>query len=215
MRYILATAFTLTAGMATAETQTLKADVWADNWFAMYANGSLVVEDSVPITTERSFNAETVTFTADLPMTIAFEVKDFKENDTGLEYIGTNRQQMGDGGMIAQFLDAATGETVAVTDAAVRCLVVHRAPMDRACADESNPVAGEGACAFEVTETPANWTTPDFDDSRWHSATEHSAREVGPKDGYDTIDWDRAAQLIWSEDLVRDNTLLCRMKIGE
>ncbi len=215
MRYILATAFTLTAGMATAETQTLKADVWADNWFAMYANGSLVIEDSVPITTERSFNAETVTFTADLPMTIAFEVKDFKENDTGLEYIGTNRQQMGDGGMIAQFLDAATGETVAVTDAAVRCLVVHRAPVDRACADESNPVAGEGVCAFEVTETPANWTTPDFDDSSWPSATEHSAREVGPKDGYDTIDWDRAAQLIWSDDLVRDNTLLCRMKIGE
>ena len=31
----------------------------------------------------------------------------------------------------------------------------------------------------------------------------------------DAIDWDRAAQLIWSEDLVQDNTLLCRMKIGE
>ena len=64
----------LAAGMATAETQTLKADIWADNWFAMFANGELVIEDSVPITTERSFNAETVTFTADLPMTIAFEV---------------------------------------------------------------------------------------------------------------------------------------------
>lgn len=215
MRYILAAAFTLTASMATAETQTLKADIWADNWFVMYVNGSLVVEDSVPITTERSFNAETVTFTANLPMTIAFEVKDFKENDTGLEYIGTNRQQMGDGGMIAQFLDAATGKTVAVTNAAVRCLVVHRAPLDRACAEESNPVAGEGACAFEVTETPTNWTSSDFDDSSWPSATEHSVREVGPKDGYDTIEWDRAAQLIWSEDLVRDNTLLCRMKIGE
>ncbi len=102
-----------------------------------------------------------------------------------------------------------------MTDAGTRCLVVQRAPLDRACADEPNPVAGVGACGFEVTETPANWTAPDFDDSPWPAATEHSAREVGPKGGYDFITWDPAAQLIWSEDLVQDNTLLCRMKIGE
>lgn len=215
MRNSLALALSLTASMAAAETQTLKADIWVDNWFAMYANGTPVVEDSVPITTERSFNSETATFTADLPMTIAFEVKDFKENDTGLEYIGTNRQQMGDGGMIAQFLDASSGETVAVTNADVRCLVVHHAPVDRACADERNPVAGVGACAFEITETPADWTASDFDDSDWPLATEHSVRDVSPKGGYDTIDWDEKAQLIWSGDLVQDNTLLCRMVIGE
>ena len=215
MRTLIVAALTLTAGMAAAETQTLKADIWVDNWFTMYANGTLVIEDSVPITTERSFNSETTTFTADRPTTIAFEVKDFKENDTGLEYIGTNRQQMGDGGMIAQFLDAATGKTVAVTDAAVRCLVIQRAPIDRACAKESNPVAGEGACGFVVTDTPANWTAPDFDDSSWPAAVEHSASEVGPKGGYDTITWDPSAKLIWSEDLVQDNTLLCRMTIGE
>lgn len=215
MRFFLTAALTLTAGMAAADTQALKADIWVDNWFAMYANGALVIEDSVPITTERSFNAETVTFTADLPITIAFEAKDFKENDSGLEYIGTNRQQMGDGGMIAQFRDAASGETVAVTDADVRCLVIHRAPLDRSCADERAPVAGVGACAFEMTETPANWTAPDFDDSTWPLATEHSARDVSPKDGYDTIDWDPDAHLIWSDDLVQDNTLLCRMVIGE
>ncbi|CTQ48542.1 hypothetical protein [Jannaschia donghaensis] len=210
---ILTAALALTTGLAAADPQTLTVDVWADNWFAMHVNGTLVVEDSVPITTERSFNAETVTFTADLPMTVAFEVKDFKENDTGLEYIGTDRQQMGDGGMIAQFLDAATGETVAVTDAAMRCLVVHRAPLDRACADARDPVAGSGACGFETTEVPADWTAADFDDTAWPAATEHSADAVDPKDGYDAITWDPAAQLVWSEDLVQDNTLLCRMKV--
>ncbi len=214
MRILLAAALTLTAGMATAETQTLKADIWVDNWFVMYANGNLVVEDFVPITTEKSFNSETATFTAELPMTIAFEVKDFKQDDTGLEYIGTNRQQMGDGGMIAQFLDAATGKTVAVTNSSVRCLVIHRAPIDRTCANETNPVAGVGACGFVATDAPENWTAPGFDDSSWPAATEHSTREVGPKGGYDSITWDTSAQLIWSEDLVQDNTLLCRMKIG-
>ncbi len=214
MRYLLTAALILTAGVATAEPQTLRADIWADNWFAMYANGRLVIEDSVPITTERSFNAETVTFTANLPMTIAFEVKDFKENDTGLEYIGTDRQQMGDGGMIAQFLEATTGKTVAVTDARMRCLVVQRAPVDRSCAEQSNPVAGEGACGFVETAIPDNWTAADFDDSLWPAATVHSSWEVGPKDGYDTIDWDWDAKLIWSDDLVQDNTLLCRMVLG-
>ena len=40
---------------------TFTAQVWADNWFALYVNGELVGEDSVSITTERSFNAETIT----------------------------------------------------------------------------------------------------------------------------------------------------------
>lgn len=39
-------------------TQQFRADVWADNWFAMYIGDRLVAEDSVPIITERSFNAE-------------------------------------------------------------------------------------------------------------------------------------------------------------
>ena len=34
----------------------IKAEVWADNWFAFYSGDQLVKEDSVSITTERSFN---------------------------------------------------------------------------------------------------------------------------------------------------------------
>jgi hypothetical protein len=36
---------------------TFQAEVWADNWFALYVNGKKVGEDSVPITTEKSFNS--------------------------------------------------------------------------------------------------------------------------------------------------------------
>ena len=69
-----------------------KAEVWADNWFSLYINGKLVGEDSVPITTVRSFNAETISFTATYPLTIAMISKDYEEATNGLEYIGTDRQ---------------------------------------------------------------------------------------------------------------------------
>lgn len=220
IKLTIAAAFLLTACSApsestpsTAEPGSVTADVWVDNWFEMYVNGTKVIEDSVPITTERSFNAETVTFPADRPMTIAILAKDFKENDSGLEYIGTNRQQMGDGGMIAQFRDASTGQIVAVTDKNMRCKVVHRAPLDKSCANESNPIAGEGACAFEQAEIPDGWTAPDFDDSAWPMAVEYAASAVRPKDGYDEIEWDNTARLIWSDDLEQDNSLLCRMTV--
>lgn len=215
MRFILAVAAALTASAAQAETRDITADVWVDNWFAVYANGEMVMEDPVPITTERSFNAETETFTVDMPVVIAIEAKDFKENESGLEYIGTNRQQMGDGGMIAQFKDAVTGDVLAVTDASMKCLVVQHAPIEPSCADEANPVAGEGACGFVATDIPADWTSPGFDDSAWPAATVHSAAEVGPKDGYDEITWDSAAELVWGESLKQDNTLLCRVTVSE
>ncbi len=212
---IIALTLLLAAKANAAGPQKLTADIWVDNWFEMYVNGEKVIEDSMPITTERSFNAETVTFTADLPAQIVIMAKDFKENDTGLEYIGTRRQQMGDGGLIAQIKDAETGEIVAVTNGTARCLVVHRAPLDISCADENDPVAGQGACAFEETAIPADWASPDFDDSAWPAATEHSERAVRPKDGYDEISWDNSARLIWSYDLVQDNTLLCRLTVNE
>ena len=215
MRYLLTASLLLSAGSAFAETVTLTSDIWVDNWFEMYVNGQKVIEDSVPITTERSFNAESVTFTAELPITIAIRAMDFRENDTGLEYIGSNRQQMGDGGMIAQFRDATTGETVAVTNSDMRCLVVHRAPLDVSCAQESNPVAGQGACDFVETAVEPEWIAPGFDDSAWPAAVAHSVRAVSPKDGYDEVTWDSAAELVWSDDLVQDNTVLCRMTISE
>lgn len=189
-------------------TAEFKAEVWADNWFALYVNGALVGEDSVPITTERSFNAETITFTAAYPLTIAIEAKDFKETDSGLEYIGKRNQQMGDGGIIAQITDLSTGKVVAVTNGAWQVLVIHRAPLNPECEKASNP---DTACRFEKTAAPAGWASVDFDDSQWESATEWSEGAVRPKDGYNRIQWHDAARLIWGSDLEVDNTILLRL----
>ena len=192
----------------------VKGEVWADNWFAFYLGEELIVEDSTPLTTERSFNAEAFVFNADYPMQLNFLVRDFKENDTGLEYIGARNQQMGDGGFIAQFTDYLSGEAIAVSSRNWRCLVVHEAPLDRSCEDAEDPVAGVAPCAFDVTPEPVGWRTLSFDDSAWPAATEFSAAAVRPKGGYDGIDWRGDARLIWSADLETHNTVLCRLTVA-
>ena len=113
--------------------KTFKMEAWADNWFAVFLDETLIVEDSVPITTERSFNSESITFKASYPLHLNFVLKDFKENDTGLEYIGSDRQQMGDGGFIMQLTDISSGKVVAVSDANFKCIVIHEAPLDKSC----------------------------------------------------------------------------------
>ncbi len=202
---------TTTAEPEPSSTTTFVAEVWADNWFALYANGELVGEDSVPITTERSFNAETITFEATYPLTLAVEAKDYTENETGLEYIGTDRQQMGDGGVILQVTDTSSGDVVAVTNDAWRALVIDQAPLNPECESSSDPLRD---CQSSVVEAPDGWTEVDFDDSDWASATIWSEADVAPKDGYDEIAWDGSAELVWGPDLEVDNTVLLRVTIG-
>ncbi len=195
------------------ESTTFKLEAWADNWFAAYLDDDLIVEDSVLITTERSFNAETTTFEASYPLNLNFILKDFKENDTGLEYIGDNKQQMGDGGFIMQLTDTSTGNVVAVTNAGWACTVIHEAPLDKSCENESNPVAGTAPCDFTDLGEPDGWKTAVYDDTTWTATTVYSANDVGPKDGYDQIRWDSNAELIWGPDLETNNTLLCRITV--
>lgn len=201
-----------TAVIDTPGAVTIRGEVWADNWFAFHLGERLVMEDSTPIATERSFNAESFVFNADYPLQLNFVVKDFRENDTGLEYIGRNNQQMGDGGFIAQFTDAA-GAPVAVTDDGWRCLVIHEAPLDRACEDETAPEAGVPPCTFSARGEPAGWRDPAFDDSAWPAAVEFAEGAVRPKGGYDAIDWRHGARLIWGADLETHNTVLCRLAV--
>lgn len=183
-------------------------DVWADNWFSLSLGETLVGEDSVPITTERSFNKESFRFDGTYPLVLNFTVKDYKENDTGLEYIGTDKQQLGDGGFIAQVTDTVTGTVIAVTNAAWQCLVIHRAPTNVECEDSATP---ETDCLSEITSEPSDWKSADYDFSAWPAALEYSETEVGAKEGYTEVTWDANAKLIWSESLKQDNTLLCKL----
>jgi hypothetical protein len=199
----------------TSTTQTFKLQAWADNWFAAYLGEELIVEDSVPITTERSFNAETKLFSASYPLQLNFILKDYKQNDTGLEYIGQSNQQMGDGGFIMQITDMSRGTVVGVSNANMRCTVIHRAPLDKACANEQNPTAGVSPCLYESQAEPIGWKSSGYDASSWESAMVYSESEVSPKDGYSEISWDSSAKLIWGSDLEQDNTILCKLTIQE
>ena len=225
----------------------VKAQVWADNWFALYVDAELVMEDSEPIDTERSFNAETFIFSADLPAQVSLLIKDYKENDSGLEYIGaqlqlqsfpqllsqaggksqgrgnggggnktgssrSKQQQMGDGGLIAQFYDNESDKLLAVSSSAWRCLVIHQAPLNTDCEHSSDPIS---ECQSLIKEAPSNWTSASFDDSGWPTAVEYSAQAVSPRGGYDSYQWEPAASLIWGGDLEIDNTLLCRFTLTD
>ncbi len=191
-------------------TSTFRGEVWGDNWSSMYLGETLVMEDSTPLTTERSFNAEVFTFEAERPFLLNVVMKDYTTNESGLEYIGANNQQMGDGGYIAQIKDVATGDIVAVSNADWKCLTINKAPLDKSCENSSNPLE---ECTWEIVDEPVGWKADDFDDSAWTSATVHSAQSVSPKDGYNEITWDPSAQLIWGPDLETDNTILCRVRV--
>ena len=188
------------------------AEVWADNWFSLYINGKLVGQDSVAITTEKSFNSDRITFSASYPFTIAMVTKDFKQNDTGLEYIGTDRQQMGDGGFVAQFTDTSTGKVVAFTNSSWRGLVVHQAPLNVSCEKSKTP---DIECTSRISAEPAGWSQTTFNDASWSSASTYSKEQVGVKDGYNDISWSSNAQIIWTSDLEIDNTILWRYVVTE
>lgn len=198
-----------TAG-ASSEPVSFTAEVWADNWFSLTINGEAVGEDSVPITTERSFNSETIEFEASYPLTVTMVTKDFKEDDSGLEYIGSPQQQMGDGGFIAQITDNSTGEVVAVTDGTWKGLAIQRAPLNTECERSADP---ETECESESLDEPDGWTDADFDDSGFDAATIYTAADVQPKDGYEEITWDPSAQFLWTSDVNVDNTILWRVTV--
>ncbi|MFK7804904.1 MAG: hypothetical protein AB8G95_24950 [Anaerolineae bacterium] len=202
------------AESAAGTTSTFQLEAWGDNWFAAYLGEELIVEDSVSITTERSFNSETAIFEASYPLQLNFILKDFIENDTGLEYIGANNQQMGDGGFIMQLTDLSSGDVVAVSNSDFACTVIHEAPLDNSCENAADPVAGEGACGFISLGEPDGWQSVDFDDSDWTATTVHSAAAVDPKDGYNNIPWDSSAEFVWGPDLETNNTLLCRVTVS-
>ncbi len=204
-------AATISSPADSAQSVDFIAEVWVDNWFSLTVNGQAVCEDSEPITQERSFNSQTVEFTATYPLTLAVVSKDYMENASGLEYIGSSRQQVGDGGLILQVREKASGRVVAVTSPEWRGLVIQRAPLNIDCVTSSAPLTD---CQSMTQVEPAGWTSSTFDDSQWPLATVYTTEQVGVKEGYGDIAWDGSASLIWASDLKIDNTILWRFTVA-
>lgn len=192
---------------ATSSTLSFNAEVWADNWFALYVNGKKVGEDSVPITTEKSFNSSKIKFTATYPFTIGIIAKDYTANSSGLEYIGTSRQQIGDGGIIIQIREISSGKVVAYSSKDWKVLVVNKAPVNADCVKSKNPTVD---CKYINTPIPNGWATTAYKDSTWKSASEYSKTAVGVKEGYFDYTWTSGSSIVWSTNLKLDNTILLR-----
>ena len=173
----------------------------------------LLLEDSVSITTEKSFNSESKTFSAKYPLELSFIMKDFKENDTWLEYIWTKKQQMWDGWFIMQITDESSWKVVWFSDSSMKCLVIHTAPLDKSCENDENPIAGKWNCLYTSIPEPYGWKNSNYNISSWDNAIEYSESQVSPKDWYDKINWDSSAKLVWWTDLETDNTILCKITI--
>ena len=186
------------------------AEVWADNWFSMYVNGKKVGEDSVSITTQKSFNSEIIKFTASYPLTIGFIAKDYVQSKSGLEYLGTSNQQIGDGGIIFQVKETASRKLVAFSDDSWKMKVANTAPTNPECEKSTDP---DKECKYSNYTIPKSWTSSTFNDKTWSDAKIFTASEVGPKDGYYSISWLPEAKFIWGKDLKLDNVVYFRKKL--
>lgn len=168
---------------------TMKLNVYADNWFMLYVNGRLVAVDPIQFTPH---NVVSVDFLPEYPMTIAVLAKDNADPKTGLEY----GSSIGDGGFILKFADGT------VTNASWKAKSFFHGPIN---GDTANP-------QVKQEPLPANWWAVDFDDSSWKNAKEYTVEEVDPKQPYFENDFE-GAKFIWTDDLALDNTIIFRTKI--
>ena len=172
-----------------AMTDSVKANIYADNWFVLYINGKLTAVDSIDFIPH---NVVSVDILPEYPMTIAVMAKDNADPKTGLEY-GTN---IGDGGFILKFGDGT------VTNAKWKARCFFTGPLDK---DVKNP-------KVKHDPIPDNWWAMDFDDSKWDTATEYPEERVNPKESFYKFDF-KDAKFIWTADLDLDNTVIFRHRV--
>lgn len=168
---------------------TIKLNVYADNWFMLYVNGRLVAVDSIQFTPH---NVVSVDFLPEYPMSIAVLAKDNADPETGMEY-GTS---IGDGGFCLKFADGT------VTNASWKAKNFFHGPVN---GDTANP-------QVKQEPLPEKWWAVDFDDSTWKNAKEYTVEEVDPKQPYFDNDFE-GAKFIWTDDIAFDNTVIFRIKI--
>ncbi len=167
---------------------TIKVNVYADNWFVLYINGRLTAVDSIPFTPH---NVISVDILPEYPMTIAVMAKDNADPRTGLEY----GDQIGDGGFIIKFADGT------VSNAAWKAKAFFKGPLD----EVKNP-------RVEHIPIPEKWWAVEFDDRTWPNATEYAEERVNPKEPFYAADF-KGAKFIWSGDIDRDNTVIFRTRV--
>jgi phosphatidylethanolamine-binding protein (PEBP) family uncharacterized protein len=168
---------------------TIKLNVYADNWFMLFINGRLVAVDPISFIPH---NVVSVDVLPEYPMTIAVLAKDNADPKTGLEY----GNSIGDGGLILKL-----GDDI-VTNSSWKAKSFFHGPLREEIHHPKiiqNPL-------------PANWWAVGFDDSTWKNAREYDNEEVDPKKTFFDYDF-KQARFIWSDDIKLDNTVIFRTTI--
>lgn len=208
----------------------ITAFIFADNYFEMYINGIPVGKDNVPYT---QFNSNIIRFKVKRPFTIAMLLVDWEENlglgsenNTGLKYYN------GDGGMVAVFKDEKMN-TIATTHKGWKAQCYYTAPIkDLNCPKEIGSLRLSDQCSTQGSNDgsqdyalhwnrPSDWMMPNYNDKDWPSAYEFTNTVVGVnnKASYTNFtdifdDSQNDAQFIWSSNLILDNEILVRYKVG-
>lgn len=169
---------------------TIRANVYADNWFVLYVNGELVAVDSIAFIPH---NVISVDLLPKYPMTIAVMAKDNADPETGMEYANSS---VGDAGFILKFADGTA------TNGSWKARCFSHGPIG---GDTTNP-------RVEGKAIPANWFAVDFDDSAWKHAREFAEKDVDPKQPFYEADF-KGATFIWTDDLKLDNTVIFRHRV--
>ncbi|MFM9023821.1 MAG: hypothetical protein ACKON7_00505 [Planctomycetaceae bacterium] len=170
---------------------TVRANVYADNWFSLYINGALVAVDSITFVPH---NVVSVDILPAYPMTIAVMARDNADPETGMEYANTN---VGDGGFILKFADGT------VTDGTWKAKCFSRGPVG---GDTTHP-------RVQADALPEHWFAVDFDDRDWPRVREYSEAEIDPKQPFYDADF-AGATFIWTDDLRLDNTVIFRHTVA-
>ena len=169
---------------------TVKLNVYADNWFQLYINGKLIATDSIEF---MPHNVVSVDILPEYPMTIAVMARDNADAITGKEY---EHSVIGDGGFILKLGDDL------VSNASWKAKCYFFGPME-----DQDPVV-------KHIPIPEDWMAVDFDDLNWESATVYEAATVRPPRVFSEYDFE-GAEFIWTSDLELHNTIVFRTTIDK
>jgi len=222
---------------ADADTETITALVYADNYFQFYMNGVLQETDPLDFTPHNGIKF-TFEQTVGESQTYAIVAKDYASS-SGYEYT-ENDPQIGDGALRVLLSNGV------VSNSNWKCFTTSFGPTQES-QDNGCSATNLDACELQLTDTPDDWTSPDFDDSAFDNATEYTDAEAGwgmhpsyqnGKCGQRTSpltrgaldpqyittkadeclnpeeqDWQDSV-FIWQADIFRDNTILCRLTVS-
>jgi len=193
--------------------------LFADNYFELYVNGTLVAVDPVPFT---PFNSSVVKFRAKRPITYAVKLVDWEENlGLGTELNGGNPNHPGDGGFMASFSDGT------FTGPNWKAQSFYIAPLDNPNLVVEMPDGTHNSSAASTTPTlgtncyalhypvPGGWQTKSFNHSNWPSAATYTEAAIGVNNKPAYLNFpgqlsNSGAQFIWSSNLILDNEVIVR-----